>query len=178
MVGDLPLRTRIPSRTFPCADPPLFPHSAGQNGSLSFLLPLVPTVRPGQPGEEKVEENEDSCELYTEITDLKCSLEVRMLRVIHVSPLSPSLFARAYHRPCRQTKRGESIVYMRMQARTASAPETSRSTFACRDEHASLDGTGRQHLLPQVVLVLSNRTVPRLDGLVLADQNFLCDPVE
>ena len=42
----------------------------------------------------------------------------------------------------------------------------------------SLDSASRKHLLPQVVLVLAYRAVPRLDGLVLAHQNLLRNLVE
>lgn len=46
--------------------------------------------------------------------------------------------------------------------------------------HARLcsDRTGCQHLLAQVVLVLPDRAVPRLDGLVLAHQDLLCNLVQ
>jgi hypothetical protein len=40
------------------------------------------------------------------------------------------------------------------------------------------DSTGCQHLLAQVVLVLPNRAVPWLDGLVFANQNLLCNLVQ
>jgi len=41
-----------------------------------------------------------------------------------------------------------------------------------------LDSTGCQHLLAEVVLVVADRSRPRLDSLVLANQNFLGDTVE
>lgn len=53
----------------------------------------------------------------------------------------------------------------------------------CRKENhhplvPPLDGTSGKHLLAQVVLVLANRAVPRLDRLVLAHQNLLCNLVQ
>ena len=42
----------------------------------------------------------------------------------------------------------------------------------------NLDGSGRHHLLPQVVLVLSDRAIPSADCLVLAYHDVLCDLVE
>jgi len=40
------------------------------------------------------------------------------------------------------------------------------------------DSTHGNHLLAEVVLVLSDRAVPSLDGLVLADHDVLSDLVE
>ena len=42
----------------------------------------------------------------------------------------------------------------------------------------SLDGAGRNHLLPQVVLVLRDPAIPSADGLVLAHHDVLGDFVE
>lgn len=43
---------------------------------------------------------------------------------------------------------------------------------------AFLDGTGRNHLLAEVVLVLGDRAVPLLDGLLVAHENLLGNLVE
>ena len=46
------------------------------------------------------------------------------------------------------------------------------------DEKQDLDLSHGQHLVPEVVLVLSNGAVPAADGLVLADHDVLGDLVE
>lgn len=42
----------------------------------------------------------------------------------------------------------------------------------------TLNSTGSQHFLPQVVLVVTNRTIPLGDSLVLTHQNLLGNLVE
>lgn len=47
-----------------------------------------------------------------------------------------------------------------------------------RASGTGLDGTSRNHLLAEVVLVLADRTIPQLDGLVVAHENLFGNLVE
>jgi hypothetical protein len=53
-----------------------------------------------------------------------------------------------------------------------------RKVFFCIIFISNLYVTSRNHLLSQVVLVLSDTTTPSVDALVLADHNILCNLVK
>jgi hypothetical protein len=69
------------------------------------------------------------------------------------------------------------------QSINLSSPVIQRSWYAKKkskrdDGETSLDGTGSNHLLLQVLLVLADAAVPAGDGLVLAHHDVLGDLVE
>ena len=59
-----------------------------------------------------------------------------------------------------------------------SGPVTMRCTRDRRQHRNRLDGAGRHHLLPQVVLVLADAALPPPHRLLLAHHDFLCDLVK
>lgn len=52
------------------------------------------------------------------------------------------------------------------------------SVLSMSSAYTALDGTGRNHLLAEMVLVLADAAIPGLDGLVFAHENLLGNLVE